>query len=211
MEKLQAYKIGSDVIGVDKLTWTELELNGNKPFISSNSIDSSYEDISSILNWHTLGNSTGEDYNFIRERIQEIVFQVGFPNLSQEEKIIAAKLYLVGKSDRDIVLTEAEQVVAWDSIVENSLRCRQDRWSKAKSFISYNLTPMDSSDLAISTSELCLNYINYNITRNSTNGIDGLYDFLEGTSGYSSSGFPSKIYWTQSYQDRIMSYLTKGK
>ena len=69
---------------------------------------------------------------------------------------------------------------------------------------------MDSSDLAKSTSELCNDYINYNIITLSKDGISGLFDYLKGEGDYVNSGYPSKPYWTQENQNKIIDILENG-
>jgi hypothetical protein len=208
--KLLAYLIDGNPVGESVRPWIESDLNGNPPFVSSENSIPGYTDISSISNWYIFSSFSGLDYLSIRSEISKILFSLVFDDLINSEKIIVSKLFLVEKTERDQVLTGEEQKEAWDILVESSLYCRSQRWGKSKSYISYFLSPSDSSDLAFDTSELCQNYINYNIIDYSTNGKDGIYDFIEGTSGYLNSGFPSKSYWTQEYQDNIISILKTG-
>lgn len=210
MRKLQAYKLPSGVVGVTVTSWEDVDLNGNPPFVALEALDPAYEDVSSITHWDGLGQSTDADYTYRREAIAAIVSATGFANLSEEDQKTAARLFTVNKADRDMVLTEDEQRAAWAILVEASIQCRAARWNRAKTYISYRLNVADSSDLAISTSDLCTNYVNYNITSHALCGRDGLYDFLQGTSAYAGGGFPYKPYWTQEYQDRLMEILTTG-
>jgi hypothetical protein len=79
-----------------------------------------------------------------------------------------------------------------------------------KKYISYKLSPANSSDLTKSTSELCSDYINYNIITKVKDGISGLFDYLKGGGDYITNGYPNKSYWTQSDQNRIMDILENG-
>jgi hypothetical protein len=208
--KINAYLIDGHPVGVDIRPWVESQLNGNKPFIISDLTPDSYQNISSVLNWYNFGALSDVDYIFIREQISLLVSSIGFSALTVEEKLIVSKLFLVSKTDRDTVLSAEEQKIAWDELVENSLNCRMMRWTKAKSYISYELDSTNASDLAVDTSILCLNYVNYNITSYLLTGKDGLYDYIEGTASYSLNGFPSKSYWSQQRQDNIMKILKIG-
>lgn len=207
--KLQAYILNGKIINVEIFNWSEEQLNGNSPWIANEVIQSGYADITSIENWNTIGFNI-KDYNYVRSQINTIVTQAGFNNLTLNEKIIASKYFLVGKADRDTVISEEEQVNYWNILVENSQDCRFKRWESAKKYISYKLSPIDSSDLAKSTSELCADYINYNIITKAKDGISGLFDYLKGEGDYVGSGYPSKSYWTQADQDRIMDVLENG-
>ena len=57
-KKLLAYQISGQTVSVDVFSWSEIELEGNKPFLSiddGESIPSGYTDISSIHNWSSFG------------------------------------------------------------------------------------------------------------------------------------------------------------
>jgi len=77
-------------------------------------------------------------------------------------------------------------------------------------YISYKLSPINSSDLAKSTSELCNDYINYNIITKVKDGISGLFDYLRGEGDYINNGYPSKSYWLQQDQNKLMDILENG-
>lgn len=218
--KLLAYKINGKVINKEIFNWSINDLNGKDPWIVSPVDVFGYEDISSIENWDNLSNKLDKDFLYIRQRIKEIVdksFVDGngntryySENLNFNDGVIASKYFLVSKTTRDEFFSEVEQLFYWNILVEKSQQSRKLRWEKAKSFISYNLSAQDSSDLAISTSDLCNNYINYNIITKSKDGISGLFDYLRGIEDYSSNGFPSKSYWTQQYQDKLLDILENG-
>jgi hypothetical protein len=207
--KLQAYILNGKVINVDVFNWSLDQLNGNQPWIISENIQNGYSDITSITNWDSIGFDL-KDYDYVRTRIKEIVTQIGFNNLPLNEKIISAKYFLVDKTERDSVLTEDEQIFYWDNLIVNSQDSRFKRWESAKKYISYKLSPVNSSDLAISTSSLCTNFINYNIVTKTKDGVSGLFDYLKGEGDYISNGYPSKSYWTQMDQNKIMGVLEKG-
>jgi hypothetical protein len=207
--KLQAYILNGKTINVDIFNWSLNQLNGNNPWIISEVLQNDYADITSIENWNIIGFNL-KDYNYVRNQINLILNQIGFNNLTLNEKKIVSQYFLVDKQDRDIVLTEEEQIIYWNDLVTNSQDCRFKRWEAAKKYISYNLTPIDSSDLAKSTSILCNDYINYNIITKTKDGVSGLFDYLKGEEDYTTNGYPSKTYWTQENQDKIMDILENG-
>lgn len=205
---LQAYKINN--IPLNEIpNWSYTMLDGNFPFIVDDFLQLNYEDISSITNWKLYGYKL-KDYNYVRDRIKEITNIIGFDNLSYNEKVISAEYFVVGKSERDSVLSEEEQKQYWDILITQSQKSRFDRWENAKRYISYVLSPINSSNLAKSTSDLCTDYINYNIITKTKDGISGLFDYLKGEGDYTTNGYPSKSYWTQQDQDKLMDILENG-
>jgi len=207
--KLQAYKINGQTINVDIFNWSTNQLNGNQPWIVQDTVPTNYADVSSIMRWYEIGFGI-KDYLYVRERIRELYTQIGFANLSEQEKVIVCQLFIATKAERDSIFAEEYQKEYWNMLVEQSQDCRFKRWESAKKYISYKLTPIDSSNLANDTSTLCNNYINYNITDLAKDGIDGLFDYLQGTGSYISTGYPSKGYWTQTDQNNMIDILQNG-
>jgi hypothetical protein len=205
--KLQAYILNGKPL-TEYYSWSSGDVNGIE-FIVDNITQTNYQDVSSITNWDNYG-SRLEDFNFIRDRIKDLTDLIGFNNLTLEEKIISAKYFVVGKVDRDTVLTEEEQYNYWGVLVTESQQSRFNRWENAKQYISYKLSPINSSDLAKSTSELCNDYINYNIITKVKDGISGLFDYLRGEGDYINNGYPSKSYWSQQDQNKLMDILENG-
>jgi len=206
--KLQTYTI-NQVPLTQIPNWSITELNGNPPFIVEELLKPNYFELTGITDWNTYGVGV-RDYNFIREQIKNIVINVGFSNFSLVEKKLASYYFVVDKTDRDSVDTESEQKINWGYLVSLSQDSRFKRWEAAKTYVSYKLTPSDSSDLGKSTSELCNDYINYNIITKVKDGISGLFDYLKGEGDYVGGGYPSKSYWTKIDQDRIMDILENG-
>ena len=138
-----------------------------------------YYDITSNYNWLNIGQTT-YDFNFCRNQISILTSTAGWSGLTTEEKKVAAQVFVVDKQQRDEVLTENEQFNFWGDLVRNSQTSRFKRWEAAKNYISYNLSPINASDIGKSTSELCNDYINYNIITLVKDGISGLFDYLKG-------------------------------
>lgn len=207
--KLQAYILNGKIINVEIFNWTLSDLNGNSPWIINETVQPNYSDITSITNWDSIGFDL-KDYDYVRLKIKEMVTNLGFYSLTQNEKIITSKHFVVDKVYRDTVLTEDEQILYWNDLVVNSQDCRFKRWESSKKYISYKLSPINSSDLAKSTSELCSDYINYNIITKTKDGTSGLFDYLKGEGDYVNSGYPLKSYWTQNDQNTIIDILENG-
>jgi len=104
--KLQAYILNGKPL-TEYSSWSSGDVNGIE-FIVDNIIQTNYQDVSSITNWDNYG-SRLKDYNYIREQIKEITNLIGFNNLSFEEKVISSKYFVVGKSERDSVMSENVQ------------------------------------------------------------------------------------------------------
>lgn len=168
-----------------------------------------YYDVTSNYNWLNIGQTT-YDFNFCRNQISILTSTAGWSGLTTEEKKVAAQVFVVDKPQRDEVLTENEQFNFWGDLVRNSQTSRFKRWEAAKNYISYNLSPINASDLGKSTSELCNDYINYNIITLVKDGISGLFDYLKGEGDFVGSGFPSKAYWTQTLEDNLLDILENG-
>lgn len=207
--KLLAYKINGQTINVDVFNWSTNQLNGNQPWIVQDTVPADYADISSITSWYEIGFGI-KDYLYVRERIREFYTQIGFANLSNQEKTITCQLFIATKVERDTIFTEEYQKEYWNMLVEQSQDCRFKRWEYAKKYISYKLSLKNSSDLAKSTSELCNDYINYNIITLSKDGMSGLFDYLKGEGNYITNGYPSKSYWDKQDQDKIIDILENG-
>ena len=218
--KLLAYKINGKIVNKEIFNWTFNDLNGNKPWVVSEYELPNYADITSIENWDTYSLYIEKDFLFIRQMIK-LILDVSWTdkegnlrkysdNLNVKEGLISSKYFLVSKDIRDVYLSDIDQQIYWKELIEKSQQSRLKRWESAKTYISYYLSPIDSSDLARQTSELCNNYINYNIITKSKDGISGLFDYLRGAEDYLNIGFPSKSYWSQSFQDKLLDILENG-
>ncbi len=171
-------------------------------------LDNDYLDISSVVYWFEVGSDAGVDYLYQRDgAIGFISASGGFNSLSTDDKSAAASNFCVSKDDRDTIYTDAEQENFWSDFVDNSQEARRIRWNKSKSFISYRLAPSQSDEVANDTLTLNEKYVYYGIESYALNVIEGLFDYIQGTSTYSESGFPSKSYYTASLETGVMNYL----
>lgn len=172
-------------------------------FVISDTIDTNvYTDVTSNQNWMSVGVNI-YDYLFCRNQVKMLTYVTGFSAMTIEEKRVAATVFAVGSTERSEVFTIEENESNWSVFVEKSLNCRLERWNKAKSYISYLLPPIDSTDLALSTEALSKNYIEYGIESLAIDGVTGLYDWLE-------NDFTLKSYYNETYKNNIISILQEG-
>ena len=201
------------LVRIGEITVKPTRLNNTgKPYYSfSGTLDTNiYTDITSNKNWMEIGKNY-YDFIFCRNQVMTWTAIKGFSAMTQEEKIIAASIFAVGKTDRDSVQTEDEQKLNWNEFVLNSQDTREKRWKAAKGYISYYLTPPSSWDIAQTTNKLSNDYIVYGITEYSTDGIDGLFDWINSTSSYSGgTGFNGKPYYSDEYRDNLIKILKDG-
>lgn len=93
---LLAYLINGEPVGTVVPSWSTDDLNGNKPFVESESVISGYGDISSIENWDRFGGNC-TNYEMVRYYIQVLVITIAggdfanWNNLTLAEKEVACK------------------------------------------------------------------------------------------------------------------------
>jgi hypothetical protein len=199
-------RIGEITVKPTRLT------NTGVPYYSfSGTLDTNiYTDITSNKNWMEVGKNH-YDFLFCRNQVMTWTAVNGFNNLSEEEKEIASSIFAVGKTERDSIHTEEQQMGNWQDFIEKSQESRELRWKAAKAYISYVLSPIDGLDIAKSTNTLSDDYIIYGIEDFNSDGLPGLFDWLDGTSSYSGgTGFSGKSYWVQEYEDNILKILRDG-
>jgi hypothetical protein len=171
-------------------------------------LDTNYLDITNVTHWFTLQDEIGKDYLFCRDgAIGFINGTTGFSGLTQSDKEYASQNFCVSKSDRDTIYTDSEQEGFWDIFVKKSKETRGLRWENAKAFISYRLSPLDSSDLAVSTLDLNQRYVEYGIESLSEDGQDGLFDWLKNEGNFINNGFSQKVYYTEELKVGILNKL----
>jgi len=162
-----------------------------------------YYDITSNISWMTIGRNF-YDYGFCRNEIKILTNTIGFGNLKDlEEQKCASQYFVVSKINRDLVHTELDQEKNWGNLIVETKRNREERWSKAKSYISYILQPIYSTDLALSTETLSKNFIEYGVESIIKDNVTGLFDWLNDT-------YPTKTYFTQLHKDKLISILSIG-
>lgn len=171
-------------------------------------LDTNYMDVSSVYHWFSLQDELGKDYLYCRDgAIGFINGTTGFSGLTQTDKEYSAQNFCVSKTDRDTIYSDSEQEGFWDTFVTKSKEARNLRWDKAKTYVSYRLSPTDSSELAVDTLLLNQKYIEYGIESLVEDGQDGLLDWVKGEGSFTSNGFPSKSYYTLELKNGILDRL----
>jgi hypothetical protein len=107
--KLLAYEINGNAVGIDLSSWSIEDLNGNAPFIVSNSTETGYRDISSVENWDEYGLGligsavTFKDWKCLQREIKTLAdaivvndYDTNWGNLNAAEKLIVCN-YLLSK------------------------------------------------------------------------------------------------------------------
>jgi hypothetical protein len=202
-------KIGE--LNVKTLVASPNDVQGNPLYVFSGTIDTDlYKDITSNENWMSIGQNR-YDYIFCRNQVASWTSVNSFSSLTINEQICAASNFVVGATDRNVVLSSDEQQIAWSNIIRETRNSRQLRWSSAKSYISYVLPMQDSIDIGKSTTTLSNEYIVYGVESFAKSGDDGLFDWLGNTAKFSGgTGYSGKSYWTQEHQDKMLEILING-
>jgi len=209
--------IGLLKIGKRKTIQTTLGENLGDNYIFSGALDTNlYDDITSNESWITVGQSI-YDFMFCRNQVMSwtyvntVVAGQPFSALTQEDQQWAARVYAVEKAERDSIFTQDELLGHWGTFIGNASESRKKRWAAAKSIASFQLPTADSIDLAKSTNSLSNEYITYGVEEYVSDGVDGLFDWVEGTAGFSGgTGFDAKLYHTSGLTQDIMTILRDG-
>jgi len=94
MIKLLAYQISGETVFIDKNSWTQEELNGNKSILFSEDLLDGYKDITSIDNIDKYGYYVNVDYIYLKDRIRDVSdSKGGWTGTTVEEKYILIKYY----------------------------------------------------------------------------------------------------------------------
>jgi hypothetical protein len=196
IDKLAAYVINGQIVGVELKSYLVDELNGNKPYIVADVIPEGYVDITSIENWHTYGMNTGKDYRFVRDRIKQVVVDIGngdlllgFDSLSLSDKLIAVE-HKIGTMEQRM------SVVGLDNTVKLGLlyhsRVSVDRQVRAGYAITelYTRLPDDAEEILdeimLSGGNMFITYMFFGREGTLEGDIkEGIMDYLYGREGTS--------------------------
>lgn len=171
-------------------------------------LDEGYADITNVYHWFALQDELKKDYLFCRDgAIGFINGTTGFSGLTQLDKEYSAQNFCVSKTDRDTIYSDLEQENFWGDFVIKSKQSRSLRWDNSKSYASYRLSVIDSSDLAVTTLELNQRYIEYGIESLSEDGQDGLFDWLKNEGNFITNGFLNKSYYSEELKNGILDKL----
>lgn len=141
------------------------------------------------------------DYLFAREQIR-ILSDEKFFKLDDTGKRLACQCFVVPAVTRSLYYTDDEQRDHWNYFVEQSIKCRETRWERGRSYAAYTLGINAGTQLGLDTHNIALEWRNYNTTK--------LFDWLQGTGDYSGSGYPTTNYYTASVGNNILEILRDG-
>ena len=125
--RLLAYIINGQILGIDINSWKTEDLNGNKPFIYSETVLDGYSDITSIENIDRLGLIDNKDYIYVKDRIREVAdSKGGFNSCTTQEKYILIKYYCY----RDLVTEKITFLMTEGLTQEQSIEYLVKLWFK---------------------------------------------------------------------------------
>jgi len=219
--KLYAYNVGTQSVGVDLETWKSTDLNGNEPFIVATGSVSGYSDINSIENWNKFGGLVTKDHIELTRALQLMCLETGFENLTNAEKDIIIEHNAYAKSARhlnadsekitylmtqEMTLTEAKAFLIekwWEHWTEHVKICKERWYCIVKVVVKY-LNFEDANDVLNTTLDLIEYYID-----SGRIGIEygdersGLLDYIDSVNDYASIGLEYNSYvleqgtWTE--------------
>lgn len=221
MKKLLAYQITSteivddevvyivQTVGIDILSWNDADLNGNEPFkiiLSEQTMPEGYTDISSISNWYNFGLNICNDYLCTKGEIKELVTNIGWSNLTNEEKDIAiicysysdpteAVIYLMTVKGYTQQQAQAFLLSAWHKHHSHVVEACRQRWFYLKLIIAAFLSFTDAEDLFDKNESLIFAYTDMGrLGKNYGDKKDGIMDMIESTNGYENNGLRESGY-----------------
>jgi hypothetical protein len=140
------------------------------------------------------------DYKQKRKAIINKVAELGFENLTYEDRIVAAEMFALPVEQIDKVLTLEEKIAAGKPFNLNSIASREARLEAAMRYarnvipyedligISTELDQYGLENLYVKKGLEGTMMVNYEGRADST----GLFDYLFGTGGFTGAGLPSK-------------------
>jgi hypothetical protein len=192
MSYLLAYDLGS---GKNAFTdvYTAADLSGNVPYKVSDTVEAGYVDISSIENWWWFYTQNKEqncrlinkDYKFVRNEIIMATYIIGWANLSDNEKFLAASTFSVDKPCRDEIFTFQEQL-QWGLV--HHKRSKEARLIRANiaqvevfNRIDKIYWPQLENDLVLTSGNL-INLYTENGREGTLEGdAEGVFDYIDGS------------------------------
>jgi len=211
-KQLLAYKINNQIIGVDIESWNLTQLNGNEPFkiiISGDTVPSGYTDIVSIQNWYNFGLNIANDYLVIKFEVRELVNEIGWNNLNNDEKDIAiitysydsmmdAITYLMTEKGMNEYQAQGYLLQEWHKHHGKLIDVCKKRWFYVKFFVAQHLKFADAEDLLDNCQTLIWAYsecgrlgIEYGDNNN------GIMDYIESTNLFENQGLRETGYELQ--------------
>ncbi len=169
------------------------------------------EDVSSMIKWDEAILKGNVDYKTARKEIKNLFFaEAGmslenWAGMSAEKKEIAARYFLVPNVFRNEIYTKDQQLVYGEKFHEEAVKCRVTRSNRALTIIRINLAPDDANEVIDDLNEiydkvdgrkfarnLLRTYIDLGREGTSAGDPSGIYDYIEGTGGFTGKGLPDK-------------------
>lgn len=176
-----------------------------------------WDDVSSIENWDSLWPVIGRDYKVARTEIFSLAWakMLGDPanwdNLTDAEKEISARWFVVPKELRDTVFSTSEQIPLSELFDANSIEARRIRYTKAKYEIYNRLTLAQANtiiqetenSISAATPNLREMYVTYGREGVVEGDPEGLFDYVRSQAGtsFASSGLGDHDYVPVGYAD----------
>lgn len=183
------------------------------------SIPENYVNISSIENWYKLYENIKKDYKYAREEIRKLLINISWENLTQEEKVIVSKMFLVSKDHRDELFTLHEQIQLGAIHHQNSIQSRLLRLCAIQLTLFNTLEKHDWQEVGLELTQTGLldRYVNQGIEGTLEGDIEGFFDYILSRTGtsFENSGFLNKSYTPltmtlQQIADRAIDILKNG-
>jgi len=199
---LLAYQISGQTVGIDITSWSDVDLNGNKPFkiiISGDTVPSGYTDISTIEYWDTFAGSCANDYMCVRFEIRDMCRVKSWSGLTDTEKDIAIKHYISDNPTNAVIYLMSKGytqqqaqgfvLMSWHKYHAKLLEATQQRFYYLKFVVPQYLSLTDAEILFDNAHDLI-----YELTELGRFGIaigdkkSGILDYLMSTNAYVGAG-----------------------
>jgi hypothetical protein len=201
-KQILAYQISGQTVGIDLNSWSDVDLNGNKPFKiipSGTTIPNGYVDISSITNWDIFGELCANDYMCVRFEIRDLCRTKGWTGLTETEKYLAIKHYISDNPTNAVVFlmskgytqqqAQGYVLTAWHKYHAKLIEASQQRLYYVKFIVPQYLSLADAEKLFDNARDVI-----YDFTQLGRFGIiigdkkSGIYDYLMSTNDFVGKG-----------------------
>jgi hypothetical protein len=213
---LGAYKINN--LPVSEIgSYADSELNGNSPFIVSNTLPPEYQGITSIENFDRYGRGLiGTIYGFrdwkcLQREIKALVLDItnndidtNWNNLSEDEKLIASKYILSRIPPQKFISIVPDPAKRFQIATEFDFNNRQARgsWTSPSGRVQAMRIYLFSKVGTVNALEVLYDVVRDGLVELYEGGIDGtvedgnigINDFILSRAGYSADGLTTRAY-----------------
>jgi hypothetical protein len=191
------------------------DLNGNQPYIISETIIDGYSDITSIENWHKYGENATRDYQELQKAIRLEFYKKGWDNCNHPEKDLVIKYYAnpdlgQGLQTQQVVvhlmmyhgmtqdMAVGYMIECWIKHWEKNRECCKSRWVDVARVVLRYLNFHDATDLDTSLFQLKLAYLDSNLQGiGYGDSTPGIMNFVNSDSIFVNNGLAEKNYTLQ--------------